>query len=130
MTTLFWNVFWPFKARSLKNSRRLKWTYIAGTALSFVIPIEFVVATMAHFAVEVKNDPVFINNNITFVSGGMGYVNFRFPPVINCFSRDSVVTFYAFVLPINITAVIGITELILVFWKIVKVSCDRVFLMM
>ena len=53
---------------SLKKSHKLKYIYIAATVLSFVLPLAFVVVTMAEFAVKVKKDPLFVENNATFVS--------------------------------------------------------------
>ena len=82
---------------SLKKSHKLKYIYIAATVLSFVLPLAFVIVTMAEFAVKVKNDPLLVEDNATFISGGLGYVNVQFPPITTCFQGSLQVTFFTFV---------------------------------
>ena len=90
-------MYWPLKAKSMKKSRKLKYIYIAATVLSFVLPLAFVIVTMAEFAVKVKNDPLLVEDNATFISGGLGYVNVQFPPITTCFQGSLQVTFFTFV---------------------------------
>lgn len=120
-TTLFWTIFFPFSTRSYKSSRRLKCAYATSIILGFTIPLVPVIASMSEFAFRVDSDPLLQIQNITFASGGLGYANFRFPPIL-CTATSGDVVFYTLALPINIIVMVGVTELILLFWKIHKVS--------
>ena len=120
-TALFWTVFWPLRARSLKKSSKLRCIYIACTIAGFCIPLVPIISAMADFSERVGMDDLFVRMNVTFISGGLGFANPGFPPTL-CVPSNADVIFYSLVLPINIIAMVGIAELILIFWRIHKVS--------
>lgn len=120
-TVLFWTIFFPFHARSYRRSRRMKYIYATSIILGLAIPLVPVIASMSEFAVRVNSDPVLQVQNVTFFSGGLGYANFRFPPIL-CTATSADIAFYALYLPIIIIVMVGVIQLILLFWKIHKVS--------
>ena len=119
-TTLLLTVFWPFRAQAFKKSSKLKYVYIACIVAGISIPLVPVIAAMADFAVRVKTDETLIAMNVTFVSGGLGFASGRFPPHL-CGPSSSDIAFFAGALPVNIIVIIGVMELILIFWEIHKV---------
>ena len=76
---------------------------------------------MADFAVELESDVIRQARNITFASGGLGFQIIRFPPIL-CFGGDDDAVFYSTVLPVNILLVLGSTELVFIFYGLLKVS--------
>ena len=119
-TALFYAVFWPFRAQSFKKSHKLKYVYVACIVAGLSIPLVPVIAAMADFSVRVKSDEILSSMNVTFESGGLGFANGRFPPAV-CGLSNGDITFFALALPINIIVIIGVMELILIFWNIHKV---------
>ena len=122
-TSLFWTIFFPFNARAYRKSRRLKFVYALSIFLGIVIPLVPIVASMSEFTFRVNSDRLLRLQNATFASGGLGYANFRFPPIL-CTASSGNVVFYSLELPINIIVMVGVVELILLFWKIQKVSLE------
>lgn len=120
-TSILWTVFFPYQARSFKASNEIKYIYISSIIVGITLPLVPVIASMAEFAVRVDSDPILQLQNVTFASGGLGYASFRFPPIL-CTATSADVVFYALALPINIIVIIGVTELILIFWTLQKVS--------
>ena len=68
--------------------------------------------------------------------GTDGYVISRFPTIL-CFARNVNVTFYAFVLPLNIILATGMSVIVIIFWVLIglvqihnesKVSATHVIL--
>ena len=104
------------------RSHKLKHVYIACIVAGLSSPLVPVIAAMADFSVRVKTDPVLTSRNVTFLSGGLGYANIRFPPTNLCSSSSGDVVYYSLALPINIVVIVGVMELILMFWKMHKVS--------
>jgi hypothetical protein len=86
-----------------------------------LIPLLPIIATMAAFAVEIRSNPQLQQRGITFLSGGLGYHQIRFPPIL-CSGRDSGTVYYTSILPINLIVIVGLTELILLFWTVHRVS--------
>jgi hypothetical protein len=82
-----------------------------------LIPFLPVVATMAAFAADIKSNPQLQQRGVTFSSGGLGYRQIRFPPLL-CSGRDSRAVYYTSVLPINLITIAGLTELIFLFWRV------------
>ena len=58
---------------------------------------------------------------VTFGTGGFAFGDTRFPPII-CFGRDRGATVYSLTIPESVLVATGISLLIVVFWKIIKVS--------
>ena len=120
-TALFWKIQFPFHARSFQMSHRIKYIYAACIIAGIIIPVLPIVASMADFAVAVSSNTGLQSRNITFLSGGLGYGQIRFPPIL-CSGNNNNVVYYTSIFPINIMVIIGLTELILLFWTIHKVS--------
>ena len=86
-----------------------------------MIPLIPVIANMVGFAHEVQSNPDLQERNVTFASGGLGFVTIGFPPVL-CNGRNANVTFYANLMPILLIFFVGLTELILLLALIHKVN--------
>ena len=81
--------------------------------------------SMAKFAVKAKKS----SSNETsstelFLSGGLGYTNARFPPIL-CAGSDSDAVFYSTVLPLDLALAIGCTMLLIVFLHVHRVRLDN-----
>ena len=120
-TAFFWKAKFPFQARSFEMLGRIKYLHISCVALGIVVPLTPVIALMADFALEVQSNEVLQAENVTFISGGLGFTMGRFPPTL-CYGYSSSVIFYTNVVPIILILSVGLTELILVFALIQKVK--------
>ena len=120
-TALFWKIRYPFHARSFQMSHKIKYIHIACVIAGLLLPLLPIVASMAEFSEDLKTNAQLQQMNITFLSGGLGYWQVRFPPIL-CSGRDSDTVYYSSILPINIIVIVGLTELSLLFWTIHKVS--------
>ena len=83
-----------------------------------ILPLVPIIASMADYAVDLKQSNV---NNVTFLSGGMGFGQTRFPSIL-CTATDRDITFYSVVLPIDLILLFGCTLLVVIFWVVHKVS--------
>lgn len=124
-TALFWVVVFPLQARSHQNSSKLKYTYVACFIAAIAIPVVPIIVSMASFAVRVKTNPILLSGGVTFASGGLGYINPRFPNFLGCTSSNIDVFFFTLLLPSTIMFMIGIAEMVVIFWKILKVSVKK-----
>lgn len=86
-----------------------------------VIPLAPVIAVMVDFALELQSNVELQAANVTFVSGGLGFVINRFPPLL-CYGYNGGVIFYGNILPLILIFIVGITELILLFTIVHRVS--------
>ena len=120
-TAIFWKVNFPFHARSFQLSHKVKFVHLAIVLVSLVVPLVPIITVMADFAVNLESDVIRQARNITFTSGGLGFRIIRFPPIL-CSGSDSDAVFYSTVLPINILLVLGSTELVFIFYGLLKVS--------
>ncbi len=125
-TALFWKIRYPFHARSFQMSYKFKYLHVSCIIAGLLIPLLPIVASMISFAVELKSNIVLQNMNITFLSGGLGFRQVRFPPIL-CSGRNSDIIYYTSIFLINIIVIVGLTELILLFWTIHRVSCDSYY---
>lgn len=125
-TALFWKIRYPFHARSFQMSYKFKYLHVSCIIAGLLIPLLPIVASMISFAVELKSNTVLQNMNITFLSGGLGFRQVRFPPIL-CSGRNSDIIYYTSIFLINIIVIVGLTELILLFWTIHRVSCDSYY---
>ena len=123
-SALLWKVKFPFHARSFQKSGKVKYIHITCVWIGILIPLIPVIANMVGFAHEVQSNPDLQERNVTFASGGLGFVIIRFPPVL-CYGYNGSLTFYASVLPIIIVLFIGLTELVFLLALIHKVSFNR-----
>ena len=103
------------------KSSKLKYINIACIVVGFCIPLVPTIALIAEYASTETEYEVYQLMNITFPSGNPGFQYDRLPPT-KCIPSNGDITLYAVVLPLNIIMIVGILELILVFWKIHKVS--------
>lgn len=120
-TLLFWKIFFTIHAHTYEASNKIRYVKIAVFTVSLVVPLIAILVPMADFAVDVKSDALLQSRNITFISGGLGFRFIRFPPQL-CTGRDSNAVYYSTVLPVNILMFVGITEMVLIFYSIHKVS--------
>ena len=120
-TAILWSVQFPFHARSFGRADRVKYIHIGCVVAGLILPLVPVITSMVTFAVELESDEIRKSRNITFVSGGMGYGQIRFPPIL-CHGTNKNAVFYALALPINLIIMYGITILIYIFYTIRKVS--------
>ena len=121
-TALLWKICFPFHARSFEKSRsKIRYIHTASIIAGLVLPLTPVIATMADHGLSFQSDPLLQHNNATFLSSGLGYNMIRFPPVL-CAGVNSDVVYYTTIFPINVIVIIGLTELIFLFWIIHNVS--------
>ena len=103
----------------------MKYIHVACIVSGAVVPVIPVIAIMVDFSKQVPTNVGLMAANVTFVSGGFGFVLSRFPPIL-CFGLGVTVTFYAILLPIIIVFLVGIAELIFLFAAIHKVRSASV----
>ncbi len=121
-TSLLWKIRFPFHARSFEASRhKIRHIHIACIVAAVVLPLVPVIATMVDFGVKVETDDRLMSVNATFLKSGLGYNTIRFPPVL-CGGVNSNVVYYTAIFPINVIVIVGLSELIFLFWVIHKVS--------
>jgi len=90
--------------------------------IGVMIPLVPILVAMASFATKLKLEPeLYSTNNVTFISGGLGFGSYLFPPIL-CGAIES---YYSTILPINIIVFIGLTELLLLFWTVYKVRSNN-----
>lgn len=109
---------YPF---SFQTANKIRCIHVACIIAGLVIPLAPVITPMAHFAMHLKSDSLLARKNVTFVSGGMGFITPAFPPVL-CSGGDKDSVFYSLALPLNIILILGINCLILLCWSIHRVS--------
>ena len=118
---LFWKVVFPFHSRSYEVSGRMKHVHIAGITAGLILPLSTIVTSMAKFAVKVqKNTSNETSSTELFLSGGLGYTNARFPPLV-CVGSDRDAVFYSTVLPLDLALAIGCTMLLIIFLQVHRV---------
>ena len=119
-SALLWKVKFPLHARSYDNAGKTKYIHMACVIVGVVVPLLPIVALMADYALEVQSNAVLQAANVTFMSGGLGFTLSRFPPIF-CHGTSSVM-FYGLALPLILIFFVGITELVLLFAVVHKVS--------
>ena len=119
-TILFWKIVFPIHARSHERSKTTKCISIVIYTVSLLVPLIPIITIVAKFAMDVKSDPILQSRNITFGSDGLGFYMFRYPPIL-CSGGNTNAVYYTILLPINIAVLIGITELIFMFYSVYKV---------
>ena len=102
--TMFWGVYWPIQASMAQLSPKRIVLHIIAVCVALVLPAI----------------PVCI---IHFVAPG-GFTITRFPPIL-CAAKSATFNYYTFMLPLSIIIAIGLTLLVLIFWKLLKVSAQH-----
>ena len=117
----FWKVVFPFHSRSYEVSGRMKRVHIAGVTVGLILPLSTIVTSMVKFAVNVQKRTSNETSSMElFLSGGLGYTNARFPPIL-CAGSDRYAVFYSTVLPLDLAQAIGSTMLLIVFLQVHRV---------
>ena len=98
MVAVFWAVMFPFHKRKLDVEGRTKYIYSTMILLGLIVP-----------CVPVA---------VAFGTGGFVATNVNFP----CFGRDRRATVYSFVIAQSVLIATGISLLIIVFKKTIKVE--------
>ena len=93
--TFFWDVTWPYKYSVARSSHKIKYLHITAVVISLGIPL--VVTVAVHF------------------SEGYGQSGLLTP---RCGVLNAKDHFFAFILPINLIVIIGVSLLVLTVWKI------------
>ena len=118
---LFWKVVFPFHSRSYDVSGRMKHVHIAGVTVGLILPLSTIGTSMAKFAVNVQKSTSNETSSMElFLSGGLGYTNARFPPIL-CSGSDRYAVFYSTVLPLDLALATGGTMLLIIFLQVHKV---------
>ena len=97
---LFWKVWYPFHSKYIEHTRYYKFIHLGILLLVLTLPWIPVAAS--------------------FATGG--YTAITYPAFNNCFAKNPDATFYSFIFPKCILFSIGITLIILVFWKLLKLA--------
>ena len=117
-TSLFWKIWFPINARLWEKRHYIKYIHIASIFIGVVTPLIPLIALMSSFAKHVNTDTT---SNTTFLQGGLGFAPVRFPP-LPCSGNSKVIIFYTNILPTDILMATGITFIVLIFWKVHRVS--------
>ena len=114
----FWKVQFPFHShQSFYEPQRVKCIHITCVTVGLLFPLVPIIASVADSAADWQSDT---STNVSFLKSGLGFGQTRFPAIL-CTSTDEDVTFYSFVLPINLILAIGCSLLTVVFWTLHKV---------
>jgi len=112
---LFWKIAFPLHSRSYQTSNKMKLIHVGAVVFGVLLPSISVVAIMSEFAVRVKS------TGGNYISGGLGFIPPRFPP-IPCHGSSNSGIFYSHIILLYILLSTGITFTFLVLWLIHKVS--------
>ena len=113
---LFWKLWFPFSARQWESRHCIKYIHGICIIAGVLLPLVPVIAQMASFSAKLNSE----QSGITFLSGGLGFAQLRYPP-LPCNGNDRAVIFYTNILPADIMLGVGITLIILIFWLVHKV---------
>ena len=98
IVTFFWQIVFPFHARTYKIHGRNKFLYIAVLVPSLVLPTAPAITA--------------------FATGGFAVRNF--PPLL-CATRSEAVLYYTLALPMSVMTGVGVSLLILIISELIKV---------
>ena len=116
IASLLWKIWFPYNAKMCQTKHQIKYIHIGCGLAGFLIPFTPIIAHMASFAQRAKSDL-----NTDFVSGGLGFIFVRFPP-LPCNGNSKVIAFYTNILPSDLILAAGITLILLIFWLVHRVS--------
>lgn len=120
VAAIFWKIWFPFNAKMHESKGHVKYIHIGCVVTGILVPFIPIIGFMSGFAVSLRSDNP---SNRTFISGGLGFVGVRFPP-LPCNGYNDVILFYTEILPTNLILTFGITLIILTFWLVHKVRWD------
>ena len=121
IAAFFWKIRFPFHARSVAKSNRVKFVHIGCVIAGFMLPLVPIIAVMGDFAMKLKSDEFLKSNNVTFTSGGLGFTVTVFP-ISFCNPVNEKLLFYVLQFPIIILLAVGSVLLVLIIHQIQKVS--------
>ena len=121
-TALLWKIRYPFHARTFQMSHKIRYVSAVCIIVGLLVPLVPIIASMADYAADLRTNTDLQRRNVTFLSGGLGYRQIRFPPIL-CSGGNNNVVYYTSILPINLIVIVGLTELIILFWTIYRVCC-------
>ena len=113
----FWKIWHPLNARSWQVTNKIKYIHCGCCLLGVFIPMIPVISLMVGFAIQINSS----NDELSFLSGGLGFSLARFPP-LPCFGTNRDIAFYSIIIPTDVLLTAGITLTILVFWIVHRVS--------
>ena len=129
---LFWKVLFPLHARSFEGAHKMKYIHITCVILGFLLPMTTIISSMADFAFKISEKDTgtvsILQNNITFLNGGLGFGVTRFPPIL-CTATGKDAVFYSLAFPMEIILGVGCTLLVVMIWSINKVSLQTLILL-
>ena len=120
MAVIFWRVVFPFHAQAC-STIKMKSIHIICVIVGLLFPLIPVIAAMADFGIEVNEQPENTPFPLKFLSGGWGFRQIRFPPIL-CSGRNLEVEFYSFVLIGDIILAIGCLLVLIIIWSVYKVQ--------
>ncbi len=115
---LFFKILYPFHEISIGRSRKVKYLHAFFVCAGLLIPFVPIISSMVDFAIEIKDSST---NEVSFLSGGLGFGIYSFPPTL-CFGKNREVVFYSYILLIDIITAIGCTLLLIIIWSLHRVS--------
>ena len=99
------------------KKRKKKYLHFGCCVLGLFVPVIPVISLVVGFVIQVNSS----NDELSFLSGGIGVSLTRFPP-LPCFEKNRDFVFYSIIIPTDILLTAGITLTILVFWIVYSVS--------
>lgn len=102
---LFWSIVFPFHYRRFKLEKKIKYVHITTLVLVLALPV---FPALLHL--------------IDGYSVGLG-------PFYTCIGRNTVVTYFTFILPISIILAIATSLMIIIFWTIFKVYMGNIIIL-
>ena len=112
ISAFFWKIFYPFHARQVAKSKRIKYIHRRCVIVGLLLPLAPVIAVMADFAVAVGSNEFLIRNNVTFLSGGLGFVSVSYNPFCGTFNRE--IVFYILLVPILFNAIVTVLLILII----------------
>ena len=112
MAAFFWKIRYPFHALMASKSNKIRYLHAGLVVTGLVVPLLPVVIIVADYAAKLKTDEFLRSENVTFISGGLGF----------CGWVNGEAYLLGFILPLCPLIAIGTTLLIFIIWLLHKVS--------
>ena len=104
--TIFFGLKFPFQARALQQTHRMKYIHITCVIIGLFLPLTPVITTMAQFSHR--------KSLLEARIGGYGFGIRRFPPLL-CVGKHDNSVFYSLILLLSIILVVGTTFFAFIF---------------
>ena len=114
VSILLWRVYFPIKARALDSTKRLRVFHVTCVLVALLLPLIPAITPIIRNAITEKQSD-------QPVPGTLGYGSL-FPSRDICSGVDPNILFYMLILPTLLFLLVGTISLILVIWKIHKVT--------